>query len=279
MYLNLPWSFEPGVVLGLGVAAAGYIAGLLRIPVPKCRRVFGVWRVFAFAAGIGTLALALFSPLDALADRSFAAHMVQHMLLMLVAPPLLVASRPALAWLWAFPLAARRALGRFWAGSGLQSGFDWLMQPLCVWLLASAALCLWHLPGPYQAALTNDGVHTLDHFCLFATSLMFWSLVIEPYGRRHRDYGTTMLMVAAFSVEMGMIGAVLSFASQPLYALGTAPPWGWTRLDDQQLAGLIMWVPTSVVHTATLTTLFLAWLRSAERRAVAAAVHLAARLT
>jgi cytochrome c oxidase assembly factor CtaG len=270
------WDWQPWVLACLGTASGFYVAGLLRLDSSKRRRMFGTWRVAAFAAGMLTLGAALMSPLDSIADRSFAGHMLQHLLLMVVAAPLLVASRPALAWMCAFPTRGRVAIGRFWSRSGLDGTFGFLMHPLCVWLLSSAVLWFWHLPRPYDAALAHEGLHDFEHLCLFATSLMFWSLVVEPYGRRHLDYGACMLFVAAFSVQMGLLGAVLTFAGRPLYAAYAqlTPAWGLSPLKDQQLAGLLMWIPVSFIHLGTLAVLFLAWLKDAELRADAVSARL-----
>lgn len=275
MPVTLEWDWQPAVLVCLFAATAGYGLGLKRLPAARRRRIFGWRRYAAFVAGLTTLFLALLSPLDGFADHSFAAHMLQHLSLMLLAPPLLVYSRPAMAWLWAFPMGGRRALGRLWSG-GLQSGFRLLMRPLSVWLLASLALIFWHLPGPYGWALQNEAVHTLEHACLFVTSLMFWSLVIEPYGRRRLDYALCMLLVATFSIEMGFMGALLTFAPRPLYSfyLHESSPWNLPALEDQQLAGLTMWIPASLVHISTLAMLFLAWLRQAERHAQAVVARL-----
>ncbi|HEX7964157.1 MAG TPA: cytochrome c oxidase assembly protein [Gammaproteobacteria bacterium] len=265
--MNLEWDWQPAVLLALILAAGAYLAGLLRMR--SRRRLLDARRRAAFAAGLAAVFFALLSPLDGFADRSFSAHMLQHLMLMLLAPPLLVYARPATAWLWAFPLRGRRVLGRVWSG-GFATGFRLLMHPVSVWLLSSLALVFWHLPGPYGWALEDEGIHTFEHACLFVTSLMFWSLVIEPY-RRRQDYPACMLLVATFSVEMGFLGALLTFAPRPLYAFyaHAVLPWGLDPLEDQQIAGLVMWIPAGLVHVTTLATLFLGWLRQAEREAQA----------
>jgi cytochrome c oxidase assembly factor CtaG len=104
---------------------------------------------------------------------------------------------------------------------------------------------------------------------------MFWSVVLEPLGRRRLDYGSTLLFVATFGLQNGLLGALLTFFGRPLYLayLPTTAAWGLTPLEDQQLAGLIMWIPASLIHLTTLFVLFLAWMRTAEHRAVLAAGH------
>ncbi len=269
---QLGWNWEWWILAGLALTAGGYVRGLLRMDAGARSRVFGVGRYAAFAAGIGVLFVALISPLDALDDQLFSAHMVQHMLLMLVAPPLLVWGRPATAWLWAFSLPSRRAIGRFWMGApGVQRGIRALMTPLAVWTLSVAALWFWHLPGPYDWALGNELVHTGEHLCFFLTSLAFWSLVLAPYGRRQLDYGSSLIFVGTLGMQMGLLGAILTFAARPVYVKQAqiTGAWGLTLLEDQQLAGLIMWVPASFVYLGAMAVLFVAWLHDAERKAVA----------
>ena len=273
---DLHWDWQPWVVLSLILASWAYLRGLRRLQSGKRARIFGPWRVSGFFAGIAVLVVALLSPLSSLDDQLFSAHMAQHLLLMLVAPPLLVSARPVMGWMCALPAPARRAVGGAWSGSrALQRALRLLMHPLPVWGLGSAVLWFWHMPGPYHWAIASEPVHTLEHLLLFATSLMFWSLVIEPYGRRHTDYGLCLLFVVSFSVQMGMLGAVLTFASHPLYFAASASlPWGITPLEDQQLAGVVMWVPVGLVHLSTMALLFLAWMRQAERQAQSEVAHL-----
>lgn len=250
------------MLLGLALATGLYLRGWLRLRKEgNWRRALGPARMLAFAGGMLPLFAALISPLDALAGQSFAAHMTQHLLLMMVAPPLLVWSRPVFVWLWAFPLQQRRRIGKWWNDARtLQAGFDFLMRPLTVWLLASAALWFWHIPGPYGWALQNEGVHTLEHLSFFLTSLAFWSLVTEPYGPRRTGCGVALAMVATFAMHNSLLGALLTFATVPLYHAQPATAFGLAPLEDQQLAGLIMWVPAGLIHLTTIALLFVGWL-------------------
>jgi len=271
-FSQLGWNWNPWILASLALAVFGYIRGLLRLNSAVRARLFGGRRYAAFAAGIVTLFSALISPFDTLDDQLFSAHMVQHLVLLMIAPPLLIFGRPALACLWAFPLPARRAIGRAWIRSGLKHAVHVLMSPIFVWLLCSAVLWFWHLPGPYGWALGSESVHAFEHVCFFVTSLMFWSLVLEPLGRRRMDYGSTLLFVATFGVQTGLLGALLTFAGRPLYAahLSTTAAWGLTPLEDQQLAGLIMWIPASLIHLTTLGVLFVVWMHTAERQVITA---------
>lgn len=254
------------MLCSLGLAGWLYAQGMRRLRQEgNWRRALGLARPLSFAAGMVALGIALLSPLDALAAQLFSAHMTQHLLLMLVAPPLLVWSRPVFVWLWAFPLERRRRIGRFWTHTrALHGAHAFLMRPTVAWLLASFALWFWHIPGPYNLALANEGVHTVEHLCFFLTSLAFWTLVLEPYGRRDTGPGTALVMVVTFALHNGLLGALLTFAKAPLYRSHVASAWGLTALEDQQLAGLIMWVPAGFVHLGTVVLLFAGWMSRQE---------------
>ena len=125
-------------------------------------------------------------------------------------------------------------------------------------------------------ALNSELVHALEHACFFGTSLMFWSLVLEPTPHRRMGYGSALLFVTAFSMQNGLLGAILTFSGHPLYSSyrSTTASWGLTPLEDQQIAGLLMWIPGSIIHLATLGFLFVEWLRAAAGQAITDAVPL-----
>ncbi|MGH8125408.1 MAG: cytochrome c oxidase assembly protein [Rhodanobacteraceae bacterium] len=261
----MQWNWEPWLLACIGITTVPYLIGMWRMGREQRSRILGRWRAPSFLAGIIILLLALESPLDAIADDLFSVHMTQHMLLLLVIPALLVYGRPVITWLWAFDLDARRGVVRGWKRTGMQTVFDWLMRPLVVWLLLSAALCFWHLPGPYDAAVRHEWLHDLEHLSFLGFSLAFWTIVIEPYGRRRRlSFGATIIFVVSSGFVMSLIGAILTLASTPLYAvhLHTTQAWGLTPLQDQELAGVIMWIPSNLVHVTALCTVFLAWYRA-----------------
>jgi cytochrome c oxidase assembly factor CtaG len=141
------------------------------------------------------------------------------------------------------------------------------MRPLTVWLLASIALWFWHVPGPYGWALADGRVHVLEHLSFLLTALAFWTLVLQPYGRQQGGHGVALILVATYALHNGLLGALLVFASQPYYPAYAASHFGLTPLEDQQLAGLIMWVPAGMLQLVTLAWLFAGWLASAGKRA------------
>lgn len=259
---GLHWTWEPWLVLSILVTGGLYAAGCLRLSkAGNVRKVLGAARAAGFAAGLLVLVVALASPLDGLAVQLFSAHMTQHMLLMLVAPPLLVWGRPILVWLWAFPLDQRRLIGRVWQASGTLCAIQkFLMLPAVVWAIASLALWFWHIPRAYDWALSNEVVHAVEHLSFFGSSLALWTLTIAPYGTRRIGHGAALMLVATFALHNGLLGALLTFSPRPLYKTSTAGLFGLSPIEDQQLAGLIMWVPAGLIHLAAVALLFVAWL-------------------
>jgi putative membrane protein len=258
-------------LLSLALAAWAYARGVRALwRRAGAGRGIRPWQAAAFAGGLLTLFLALVSPLDALSAALFSAHMVQHLALILVAAPLLVLGAPLLPFLWALPVPARQAIGGWWKrASVLRIGWRALGQPLVVWVLHTAVVWLWHLPGPFQAALASEPVHALEHASFLGTALLFWWTVIHPGARERLGYGPGVLYVFAMSVQSGALGALITFASTPWYpAYGeSAPAWGLSPLEDQQLAGLIMWVPAGLVYLSAALVLLAAWLRAEEQAA------------
>ncbi|HEX5539472.1 MAG TPA: cytochrome c oxidase assembly protein [Methylophilaceae bacterium] len=266
------WSFEFWVWVPLALSAVAYLAALWRLHHYDIRRrVVGIAQCGFFALGMLSLVIALMSPLDALAEQLFSAHMTQHLMLMLVAPPLLILGRPGNVLLWTFSLRVRRGIGRIWRRAGLRVAWHVLSQPIPVWLMASAAMWFWHIPGPYTWAFIHPGIHVLEHMSFFLTSLAFWALVMQPFSRAKSGHGPALVLLATFALESSLLGALLAFAGHPLYAVhvGIAhhlPHWlpEITPLQDQQLAGLIMWIPASLVQLVAIGAVFADWMERAE---------------
>jgi cytochrome c oxidase assembly factor CtaG len=262
------WTWEPYTVALLALSAGLYAAGLFRL----WRRA-GIgqgirpWQAACFAAGWLALIAALLSPVDALGGILFSAHMAQHELLILVAAPLMVLGRPLAPTLWALPGPARETAGRWSQAPAFAAFWRRLTAPLAVFLLHGLALWIWHLPSLYQATLENDFVHALQHLSFFLSSALFWwALIHGRFGRL--GYGAAVLYVFLTSLHSGVLGALLTFAPRlwyPIYAARTSR-WGLSPLEDQQLAGLIMWIPAGALFIVLGLGLFAAWLGEAERR-------------
>jgi putative membrane protein len=253
------------ILAGLVAAAVAYAAGLRRL-----------WRAgpgapsagqaAAFAGGLATVALALLSPLDTLAHRLFAAHMAQHMLLVMVAAPLLVLGAPGLPLAVALAPGWRRRLGRLRHRPAVHAARDLLTRPMVAWGVHVGTLWAWHLPGPYQAALASDAVHAAEHASFLGTAVLFWWVVLSRPGRRRLAPGFAVLYLFAAALQGSALGALLTLAPAPLYPLqAAAASSGPAALADQQLAGLVMWVPADLVYLGAAGTLFMRWLMSLER--------------
>lgn len=250
-----------GIAYARGVGALWRRAG--------AGRGVGRLRVASFFAGLAVLAFALASPLEALAHVSFSMHMVQHVLLLLVAPPLLVAGSPLLPLLWSLPPDGRRRLGAAWRGARLlRRTWRALSAPLVVWSIGVVVLWAWHLPSLYQATLTEPWLHATEHFSLLAASCLFWWLVLQPIGRPRVHGGVALLVVFGTKVQSTVLATLITFAPQPLYpAYGaTADRLPRSLLEDQQLAGVIMGWPMALVYLGAAAGLFLSWLRTIDRR-------------
>lgn len=263
------WSPEPAVLAAIALAGFVYGHGVLALwERAGAGRGVRVWQAAAFAAGLLTLLIALVSPLDALGSALFSAHMVQHLLLMLVAAPLLVLGQPLVPALWALPFPWRRGLGGWWRRSGTaRAGWRSLAHPVTAWALHAAVLWVWHAPRLYETTLTHAGTHALEHTLFLATALLFWWTIVHAGRRGRPGHGAGLLSVFAMAVQSGALGALITFSPRPwypAYAPSTAA-WGLSPLQDQQLAGLLMWVPAGAVYLIAAGLLFAAWLAAAEQ--------------
>lgn len=243
------WTWDPTITAPLLLSALVFWAGWRRLAARSARGMPGLRRrALLFAAGWLVTAGALVSPLHEAGERSFAAHMLEHELLMLAAAPLLVLSEPLAVMLWAFPPRGRQALGGLAPGA-VRDAWRTLTSPVSATLLQAAALWLWHAPVLFDRALANDGWHVAQHLSFLIASLVFWSAML---ARRTPD-GIAALCLVVTSIVSGTLGALMAFATSPWYAgyarLGMAP-FGLTPAEDQQLAGLLMWVPGGLVHAA-----------------------------
>jgi len=262
------WSWDPFTLFLIALSAALYAVGLARL----WRRA-GVgqgikrWQAACFAGGLLSLVVALVSPVDALGEILFSAHMAQHELLILVAAPLMVLGRPLAPFLWSLPKRARETAGEWSQAPAFAVSWRFLTAPLAVFVIHGLALWLWHLPDLYQATLDDDFIHALQHLSFFlSASLFWWSLIHGRFGRF--GYGAAVVYVFFTSMHSGVLGALLTFAPRlwyPIYQARTSR-WGLSPLEDQQLAGLIMWIPAGVLFIVLGLGLFAAWLGESERR-------------
>ncbi len=213
-------------------------------------------RPVAFAAGVSALFLALASPIEPFTSLLLQVHMLQHVLLMMVAPPLLWLGAPMFPLLLGLP----RPIRTYWAAPlvrwhFLRRTFETLTHPVPAWLLFTAATWFWHLPSIYGLALASDGWHYLQHVCFLGTGLLFWYPVIRPYPGRPRWSPWLLIPYLILAdLQNTLLSAVLTFSDRPLYDYYVERPrlGNLSPLDDQAAAGVLMWVPGSMVYLVPL---------------------------
>lgn len=254
------WSLDPSLVYVIPAGLLYWLGGRRRYGSARPER----WRTFAFAAGLLTIFLALESPIDAYADDLFWVHMVQHILLLTVAPPLILLGRPWPRMWRALPMQVRVSVGRRLARAGWTAPVRALARPLPAWLLFNATIVVWHIPGAYNATLTSQPVHNVEHAMFFFTGLLFWARVVNPGPLRPRLAWPVRAAYVTGAMTVGwMLAVVLVTLQHPLYshyADLTARPGGLTALGDQQLAGGVMWVLGSISYSVAIFIAFYRWL-------------------
>ena len=223
-------------------------------------------RQIMFGGGWVPPAIALASPLDPLGEELFSAHMVQHELMMLIAAPLLILARPGAPLLRGLPRWGARGVGALLRGRGLRRFWDWLASPLIAWLVHLVVLWGWHVPVLFTAGLQNTWIHALQHLSFLWVALLFWWALVRS-SKRGSAVGVIYLFTTA--IHASVLGALLTFAPSVWYHpyLATAPQWGLSAMEDQQLGGLIMWMPSGLVFIAVALVEVAGYMRNSERRA------------
>lgn len=255
------WTLDGSVTVPLGLALALYMVGSIRLR-HRARRGHDLmarlsWR---YAAGWFLTAGAIVSPLHEAGQRSFAFHMTEHELLMLPAALLLVAARPGPVLLWGLPRFLRKSIGSF----ARLSLWRHLTDPITATAIQALAIWLWHVPGPFDLALQNEGWHIVQHLCFVVSALLFW------WAMLHRaSQALAALCLFLTSMIGAALGALMALSSSPWYAAYATmglTPFGLSPAEDQQFAGLIMWVPGGLFHLGAALIFVSRWLSRGERR-------------
>jgi putative membrane protein len=258
----IDWTLDPLLLVPLGLTLAIFLVGLRRL---AARASQANGRPGLFLAGWTVLTLALVSPLHAAGERSFTMHMIEHELIMLVATLLLAASGVGATLAWGLPRPLRLAIG-----SGATSPLQWLWrqltEPVTATTIQAVVMWAWHAPALFDRALESDGWHIAQHASFFLSSLLFWWAMLHPRGR-HAGYGVSAACLFITSLVGGALGALMSVSQSPWYADYAAMGVSGIGLDpttDQQLAGLVMWIPGGLVHGIAAILMFYKWLKASE---------------
>jgi len=250
------WRPPVATIAMLLITAAVYARGFVRLHRQMPER-FPSWRLTMFMGGIAALFVAIASPLEELDDLLLQVHMTQHLLLMIVAPPMLLAGAPAIALVRGMPArVAKIVVGPILRSGTVRRIFAWLTQPAVCWIAFTAATWGWHMPAAFQLALRSDGWHVVEHACFFTTALMFWYPVVQPWPSVTRWPRWAMIPYLLLADGQNTIlAALFMFSNRLLYPLyAAAPPVaGFTPLGDQTTAGAIMWVPGSLFYLVPAT--------------------------
>ncbi len=256
------WDWRPEVIVTLLVMGALFLNGWSRLrrisgPARSVRSLGAKWRPISYIAGLLVIGFALMSPLDVLVQQLFFMHMIQHLLLISIAPFLLLLPNPMPFLLWGFPgrgrLVAGNALNRVLNKESLIGrGLRKATGPAAVWFLMILFIIGWHDPAMYNAALRSEVVHDLEHLTMFLAGMLFWWTVTGAGPRLHKNMSRPAkiaFVIAAVPPNMAL-GAALAFSQQPIYSYYSDMPrlWGISVLDDQRLSGIIMWIPGSMMY-------------------------------
>ena len=260
------WSWPPAIVAALAITAILYIIGTVRMLRRSARPRQHATTIAFFAAGWISLLIALDSPLHEIGEQLFWVHMLQHEILMLVSAPLLVLGRPLIPFLWALPQRWRERAASIGRARSFRSVWDGFASPVSAWLISALGLWVWHLPWLFDKTLQNDWMHAAQHTTFLLTALLFWWPLTNPTSRF--GYGAAIIYVFTTALHTSILGALLTFAPRPWYSpyLATAPLWHWTALEDQQLGGLIMWIPAGTLLIAVGLWLLVKWLNQSQLR-------------
>lgn len=257
------------VVGGVGVCAL-YLAGTRRLVGPGSAAApptwawrSWAWRRYAFCAGVAVVVLALLPVIDPVVDASFPLHMVQHMLLVLVAAPLLALGGPGLPLLLALPRGWRRRVAFVRSARPVRRARALATAPVLGIAGYGVLVVGWHLPAIYDAALESDPIHITEHACFLVGGWLLWLPIATP--RQVLDGGRAVIYVFLSGFPMSLVGVILTFAPRPLYPAQTGKGPG--AVSAQQLAGVLMWVPSGIATLGICGVLLLTWLRRMDRDA------------
>src|SRR5579863_7998232 len=265
------WSLPVGLTLAIALTAAVYVRGWLALRKTRPAQ-FNLDRLIAFLGGLACLWIAIGSPLEALADDLLSAHMIEHLILMSLVPPLVLLGLPVVPLLRGLPRAVRvSVVGPLLRFRPLRGLVHQLVRKRVAWLAMNLTFLLWHIPAAYDFALEHEFWHDMEHVCFLGTSLLFWWCIIRPWpaGQRKHSWGILIYLVGADFVNTGL-SAFLAFCGRTVYPYYSAHPnpLGIDPLGDQVLGGVVMWVFGSTAFLIPAAVVAFALLQPSARRRV-----------
>ena len=265
------WSLPVGLTLAIALTAAVYVRGWLALRKTRAAQ-FNVDRLLAFLGGLACLWIAIGSPLESLADDLLSAHMIEHLILMSLVPPLVLLGLPVVPLLRGLPRAVRvSVVGPLLRFRPLRGLVHQLVRKRVAWLAMNLTFLLWHIPAAYDFALEHEFWHDMEHVCFLGTSLLFWWCIIRPWpaGQRKHSWGILIYLVGADFVNTGL-SAFLAFCGRTVYPYYSAHPnpLGIDPLGDQVLGGVVMWVFGSTAFLIPAAVVAFALLQPSARRRV-----------
>lgn len=257
---SLEWTFDPWISGPILTLALLYAAGELKLTKRRARHTMDrVWRSsLLFWGGIVVLAVALLSPIHEISEQLFTVHMIEHELVMAAAAPLLVFSRPIGVLLWGMPRRLRSRARHVLSSRTLRLFWRCTSLPAVATALHGLAIWVWHVPPLFDATVSDILLHRLQHLSFFLTGVLFWWAVIWRSSR-----GTAAWHLFVTMMHTSILGALIALAPSVLYVGQThhAADWGLTPLEDQQLAGILMWVPGGIVYAGVALWFLSTWIR------------------
>jgi putative membrane protein len=238
------WSAPVGVDVAICLTALVYVRGWSRLH-DACPKLISAWRLATFSAGIASVWIAIGSPMEAFDDLSLSVHMIQHLLLMAIAPPLILLGAPALPLLRGLPQPiARRAVGPFIRWGFVKWCGEFVTRPAICWLAATFALIGWHVPAVFELALRSDWLHELEHACFFGTGILFWWPVVQPWPSTAKwPRWSIPLYLFCATLPCDALSAFLAFCDRVVYPsyISAVNPWNLSPIEDQECAAALMW--------------------------------------
>lgn len=262
------WDFRPEVILVLTLGGVFFVNGWRRLRRRGRARLASRWRLASYLTGLTVLGLSLMSAVDVFGQRLFFMHMIQHALMIMITPPLLLLANPFPFMLWGVPGARRISAWLLGREARFRNGLRLVTRPSIAWMAFVIVLWGWHDPSAYNAALRTRWVHDLEHVTFFGTAMLLWWHAIGAGPRLHARLPIVLRIVGLLATaSANMIpGVVIALAPEPLYTYYVEVPrtWGLTVMQDQVLSGLIMWIPGTMMYLLAAVILVLRMIHRAE---------------